>query len=207
MTQQNDFFTGLTSYYQEIKYNDPLVILKNPKTELYNEIKTYVNSENIAWYFNDKATNSKYDALCDVEEEKYDNLSFFSHAIINRPLLESPVPKLSSYDADKFITCVNEILQYNNFHANCMYRLNVNMTFYSSQSTYTLPHVDHDFPHNNLLIYFNEFSGGEIKVYKDKEWHIYKPEEDDVVLFSGLHCHRPPQQPGEFRKILVTTFI
>lgn len=206
MVDTNDPLHGLVSNYNEIKYDEPLLILKNPKTELYKEIKDYVNGGNIPWFFHDKATNNGQNTLFGNGEE-YNNLPFFSHAIVNRPISETPFSTASSYDAPKYCNCVNEILNYNGLYINCLYRLNINMTFYTSNSTYSLPHVDHDFPHNNMLIYFNEFTEGEIKIYKQNQWHIYKPEEDDVILFSGLHCHRPPQKPGEFRKVMVSTFI
>lgn len=194
--------------YHQINYTKPIIVLKNPKTDLYNQTKEYIFSESMIWHHWEKATPDKVDYLHDLEtKENYSNTPLFSNCVIERSTDKFPCSRITNYDAENFVECVKEILIYNDIRYHNIYRMNVNMTYYVKNSLYTMPHVDHDFPHNNLLIYFNKVSGGEVKVYNNGQWHIHNPEEDDVILFSGLHCHRTPQESNQFRRVLVTTFI
>ena len=165
---------SLTAFYEEIKYEEPLLILKNPKTQLYTDIKKQVNGIDFPWFYKEKATNNGPDIMYEHDEE-YNNLPFFSHTVISRPEPTETFSKVASYEVEKYVNCINEILNYNGIFANCMYRINFNMTFYTSKKFYTLPHVDHNFPHNNMLIYFNEFSTMKEKQFALKEMKILDP--------------------------------
>lgn len=203
-----DHLMGIISSYREINYVTPIIVLENPKTDLYKQIKELIMGENLLWHHSKITTSNPVDKLHEPKtNEEYSNAPFFAHCIIERPNPKSQYPKNTSYITEQAINCVNEIFDYNQIKLSNIFRMNINMTYYTKSSLYTMPHIDHDFPHNNMLIYFNEVSGGEVKVYKNDKWHIHKPKEDDVILFSGLHCHRTPQKPEEFRTALVTTFI
>jgi hypothetical protein len=195
------------TYYQ-INYTEPIIVLKNPKTDLYKQTKELIVGNSMIWHHEEKTTPNETDYLHDLEtKEEYSNTPFFAHCVIERSSDNFPCSKITSYLAENFIKCVKEILNYNDINFYNIYRMNVNMTYYVKNSLYTMPHVDHNFPHNNLLIYLDNVSGGEVKVYNNGQWHIHNPEEDDVILFSGLHCHRTPQEPNQFRRAIVTTFI
>jgi hypothetical protein len=194
--------------YNQIVYEKPLIVLENPKTDLYKQTKELIFGGSMIWHHAEKTTPNEDDFLHELDsKEEYSNTPFFAHCIIERPNNETPYSKITSYFAENFVKCVKEILDYNNISFYNIYRLNVNMTYYVKNELYTMPHVDHDFPHNNLLIYLDNVTGGEVKVYKNGEWHIHQPKEDDIILFSGLHCHRTPQEPNQFRRAIVTTFI
>ena len=57
-----------------------------------------------------------------------------------------------------------------------------------------------DFPHKNMLIYLTD-AGGSTFV----EGEEFAPEEDDVIMFEGLHWHKLPRK--ERRVVLVMTYI
>ena len=63
------------------------------------------------------------------------------------------------------------------------------------------PHYDHEFPHKNLLIYFSDTNGGYTMVDDER----YDGEENDVIIFDGLHYNKPPSKGR--RIVLITTFI
>jgi len=210
--EENDLKTpytdGVLSRYTEIVYKKPIIVLKNPKTELYKKTKELITGQGMLWYHCPQATSNPHDKIYESEtQEQYSNTPFFSHCVIERATGKFPCSKIASYYSEQMVDCVLEILDHNQININNIFRMNVNMTYYVENPLYTMPHIDHDYPHNNMLIYFNDVSGGEVKVYKDNKWHIHKPNEDDVILFSGLHCHRTPQKPNQFRTALVTTFI
>lgn len=205
---EKNYLAGIISSYSEISYTEPIVVLKNPKTDLYKQVKDIIIGENMIWHHVKKTTSNEVDYLHEEKtKEVYSNTPFFSHCVIERPSPELPYSKVTSHFAEHCVQCVTEILNYNEINLYNIFRININMTYYVKNSLYTMPHIDHDFPHNNMLIYFNNVTGGEVKVYKNNQWNIHKPEEDDVILFSGLHCHRTPQEPNQFRTALVTTFI
>ena len=63
-----------------------------------------------------------------------------------------------------------------------------------------MEHVDHDFPHKNLLIYLTDAGG---KTIVGNESH--DPKEDDIIMFPGLmHCIETSHTKD--RVVLVVTF-
>jgi hypothetical protein len=79
---------------------------------------------------------------------------------------------------------------------------------YSDSEFFTPPHVDHDFPHKNFILYLTQpSSGGNLKIYKNKKWNTYQVKEDEAIIFEGMHCHSPVTTPGERRVAIVATFI
>ena len=64
----------------------------------------------------------------------------------------------------------------------------------------TQPHMDHEFPHKNMLIYLTDAGGSTIV-----EGEEFAPEEDDVIIFEGMHWHKLPKK--ERRVVLVMTYI
>ena len=62
------------------------------------------------------------------------------------------------------------------------------------------PHLDHNFPHYNLLVYLTN-SGGETFV----ENEVYSPKEDDVIIFTGKHYMKRPSD--DRRVVLIATIL
>lgn len=90
-----------------------------------------------------------------------------------------------------------------------IYRSSFNLTTYAPEK-YSIPHVDHQFPHNNFILYLNEFTGAPTYVFDDDgKTLIYesKPEKNKAIIFPGnLHAQGFCAQ-YERRIILVVTFI
>ena len=64
----------------------------------------------------------------------------------------------------------------------------------------TTAHTDHDFPHQNLIIYLTD-AGGESIV---KGSRPKPPLEDDIATFSGIHYHKMPKKKR--RVVLIATY-
>ena len=62
------------------------------------------------------------------------------------------------------------------------------------------PHVDHEFPHTNLLIHLTNVGGATVV-----EGQRLEADEDKVVVFSGEHYAEFPMAGR--RVVLVATFL
>jgi len=173
--------------------------LENPKTSLYFDFKNHILSGMFPWYWFESVDNPntpKYD------KEKYTNISFYSHGFLMRPQDNHMYPNPVSSSAEKVSFMIQQILEHNNIELNCFLRIGANCVHPQSNSKVvsSIPHVDHYFPHKNLIIYFTD-AGGKTIVGDTS----FDPEEDDVFLFEGEHYM---QTPSEKRRIvLVSTFI
>ena len=91
----------------------------------------------------------------------------------------------------------------NNMEISCLYRANANLLPPPSsflKSKRTMEHVDHNFPHKNLLIYLTN-AGGRTIVGNE----AHDPKEDDIVMFPGfMHCVETSHTKN--RVVLVATF-
>ena len=58
-----------------------------------------------------------------------------------------------------------------------------------SGEQFSEPHIDHRFPHFNLLVYLtNEGDGGET-IVEDEKFH---PQANNIILFKGKHHMKRP---------------
>lgn len=177
-------------------------ILKNPKTENYSILKETVLSNKLPWYYFSES-------VLDVESDnsKYENAEFFSHCVIKRPDSKCLFPSVVSESSEFVGNVLKEIFTYNDIDVSCIFRINFNCMYRTSDKR-TIPHLDHEFPHKNLLIYLNSFDNGETIIFgEDGKEYLHKPKEDDIITFGGnLHCNEHPF-PGQRRIVLVTTYI
>ena len=171
--------------------------LVNLRTEKYLQFKRFVlNNEEFKWSWLSQTTP-------DLNEEGYDNFGFYVHSFIDRP------DSLNGYftqPASEYIiqanNVVSEILTNNGIEIKVIYRMSANCVHSTDSGQYSVPHVDHEFPHKNLLIYLTDPQGGETVVEEEK----YLGEEDDVIMWGeGMHYHKPPSAGR--RIVLVTTFL
>ena len=163
-------------------------VLKNPKTKDYLGFKNWVTGPDFTWNYNVKTTNSTVD------------LPFYTHAFIKRPETEG-YPKIDNpQETEGVVKMLMEILKYNDVVMNSFVRLSVNATPPQNSIMTSIPHVDHQFKHGNLIIYFTDAGGS---TFVEGEEHC--PEEDDIVLFTGEHYM---ETPAENRRVnLVATMI
>jgi len=185
--------------------------LKNPLTEEYLNFKKIIfETENFPWFFSSDTTGIKSDTYY-----------FYYHAILTRG---SP-PTVASqglFNGCKLI--LEQILNFNDIELKNIYRMSLNSTHYYPFK-YNNPHVDHEYPHKNMLIYLNESEGHTI-IFKERygidykenwsstnkhKFHIMKkikPQKDKIVSFDGsyFHCHSFPK-PNQRRVVFVCTYI
>jgi len=134
------------------------------------------------------------------EKNPKDDFSFYSHVLIERPHYDRRYPISTSQFTDLANDVFNDIVNHNNLQVDCLYRMNINAVhpwFYNPDTT--APHLDHDFPHKNFLLYFTDAGGDTIC-----EGQRHEPIEDDVIIFEGEHCHRFPLR--DRRVVLVATY-
>ena len=157
--------------------------LTNQKTDNYRDLKNIILSQNFPWFYADSLTGMDY----------------FSHIFLERPESgEVPYQQVVSEHLNRVSFVVDEILKHNNIEYKFFIRSNANCVTPDNDVQLSEPHVDHDFPHINVLIYLTN-SGG--KTYCEDEFH--DPKEDDVILMTGEHWGERPKVGR--RIILVNT--
>tara|TARA_R100000005_G_C4888667_1_gene136649 strand:+ start:57 stop:602 length:546 start_codon:yes stop_codon:yes gene_type:complete len=176
-------------------------ILQNPKTDRYLELKKNVLSDNFPWYWCPESTGGN------PEVEGHRNIPYYSHPLLGRPDVRK-FSQVTSVYLEPYIKVAEEILEHNGMRSNYFFlRACINCVHPMSGIQYCIPHVDHDFPHKNLIMYFTN-SGGNTYVKGGqyfKKYEEYVPKEDDVVLFSGEHYMQVPKE--ERRIIIVSTLF
>jgi hypothetical protein len=174
--------------------------LKNPKTENYIKLKQFISSSNFPWFWNE---SSVYKTLYD--KNKYENIGFYSHMFLSRPSdFGIYYPKANSEYAEIVNAVFLEIMEENEISPKVIYRMNANCVHPIKSNKLSVPHVDHEFPHKNFLIYLNN-SDGETIVFDGDNQSSNKLIEDDVIIFEGLHCMKPPK--NNRRIVLVITYL
>ena len=182
-----------------------IIELKNPKTEDYLTFKKEVLSNTFPWYWNENSVD--VDILKEKGELK--KIPFLGHSILKRPCDPGdyriyPNPNSSFSDLSNII--LNQIFYINGINFNCVLRINLNLTIPVLGIESTKPHIDHEFPHKNMLIYLNKSDGDTIlcddnNVKNDN----FTPKEDSIILFEGRHYHNLPKEGR--RVVLICTFI
>ena len=163
-----------------------IIQLNNPRTSTYNEFKRIIKRDDFNWNYVPRT-------------DERSTPSMLSHSFIKRPS-EIKFPTVLCDGAKFAHDVVQEILNYNDIILHCIYRLNLNMVFPQAGNQQTPVHVDHPFPHDNIIIYFSN----EGKTILENDEH--DPKEDDVIIFPGLpHCQELPK--NDMRMVLVATCL
>ena len=169
--------------------------LKNPKTDTYKNFKNLVLSADFSWF------RMAHTAFED-HQEGHEDFPFLSHKFLTRPLDYCLYSKVNSQYIDEMERVFREIAFANNIDPQVIYRMNANAVYPTENNLPSPLHVDHDFPHNNMIIYLTDPQGGSTMV----EGKEYMASEDDVLIFDGnSHCARPPRK--DVRIVLVITFL
>ena len=117
-----------------------IIQLKNPRTSTYNEFKHIIRSDTFNWNYYPRTDERQTPAM-------------LSHCFIKRPS-EIRYPTVHCDGANFAHDVVQEILNHNGITLNCIYRMNLNMVYPQAGNQRTPVHVDHSFPHDNIIIYF-----------------------------------------------------
>jgi len=205
--------------------------LYNPKTINYSNFKKKVLAGNFKWEYlhdtlgfgKDNATGE--DALSNIKcltpeqkkEKNWGGFPMYHHCIlqraeasiaaIGRPLYFPALPEPDYPTQELAIEAsmlVTDIFKANRIKLNMIFRMHLNAVNPQSKILTGLPHTDHDYPHYNLLMYFTD-AGGETFVQDGQySFESYDPQEDDCVIFDGVHYHETPKEKR--RVVLVVTY-
>ena len=178
-------------------------ILKNPKLPNYNSLKDFVLGDSFPWFYNEHFVYKENTEHYIKSGEGFSDISFYTHSFLNRPKntgMGEKYPTVNSPHTGKVSDVLNSIFIANNIEVNCIYRMNANLLHPSKTEKKTLIHVDHPFPHKNLLIYLTD-SGGKTVCGRD----VHDPKEDDIITFEGEHYNFLPENTR--RIVIVATYI
>ena len=162
-------------------------VLKNYYTENYHQLKNHVLAGNFPWVYIPVTT---FDGSSDM--------SFYGHEFLRRPEMvgfTQPVSQLLELN----LIVLKEIIDSNKlFDVYYFLRSNANCTHPNEGEQYSTPHIDHPFPHQNLLIYLTDGI-----TYVDGE--KYEGNEDDGLIFTGEHYIKRPSK--DRRVVLISTLV
>ena len=170
-----------------------IIELKNPLTNNYQELKRNILGTEFPWVWTNQADGVKEGSI-------YDNFPIYTHSFLYRPTAECRYPKETDPNCHIFHAVVVEIMKYNNINIDMIYRMCANCVHPTEKNIPGPEHVDHLFPHKNLIVYLNNFKGG-------ATWcggETYNGKEDDIITFEGRDKFYPPVDNR--RVVLVATY-
>ena len=162
--------------------------LDNPLTPEYFQLKNLIFSNSFPWF---------------TDKSNCDSFYFYSHTFLERPEIRNYMmfPTVKSDYVGLFHDVLRQIFIHNGIDARCVYRMNANAVEPNPHvPQLTARHIDHTYPHKNLLIYLSNAGGS---TYTDND--VHHPNEDDIIVFDGYHWHQMPENTR--RVVLVATFL
>ena len=170
--------------------------LYNPKTAAYRDLKRLVLSNRFHW-----CRCSKTVTINVSEKEANDDYPFLSHIFLCRPDEFCLYPHPQSEHVELIEKVFREIADVDELNNHLIFRMNANAVYPTEKNLPSPIHVDHLFDHKNMVIYLTNPQGGST-IVEGKE---YLAKEDQVLIFDGKHCARPPSK--DVRIVLVITFL
>lgn len=195
--------------------------LKNPKTEKYLSLVQFIKSQEFPWYFFNNPVSFLH---------KNNIIPWYSHCVLSRGVHADGEPIVNSFIFDTVVEVLNEIFEFNLIKVKKLYRINVNAT-HNLTDFIAPPHVDHSFPHQQMLIYLNDletscptylfrekyvegmncsyFANDIESISKDFTLDdIIQPKENKIITFDGLtfHSYSFPKNNLERRLCIVVTY-
>jgi hypothetical protein len=128
------------------------------------------------------------------------------HIIMDRSENPNFYGKIVSEYYSQVLDIFNTICEQNNINVKNIYRMGINSTTHQPDQ-YGDVHTDHNFKHNNFILYLNDFTDGSTYLYDDNDnlTKEIKAEKNKAVFFQGRHgqgfC-----KPYERRILLVITY-
>jgi len=148
-------------------------------------IKDRILAPSLPWYYNSEAV-------------KGDNYWFYSHILIQRIALGGGE---TSTHTKFFIDLFNKFCKKHNIRYSQIFRCCLNSNFPSKNKS--LPHTDHNFDYNHLLIYLNDVEDGKTLLLKDDKKTVtitIKPKAYRAVSFSK--CWHIGTSPKKDRRVV-----
>ena len=143
---------------------------------------------------------------------KFVNSPFLGHILLarsNGPISQHDrVTREFSEYYEFFFEIFHTWTKDNNIKYNKIFRANLNLTWYNGD-LHTEPHLDHEWSHNNFIMYLTDFDEGQTILFSD-DFETYYPIEGKkyhaVAFRQRYHAHRFPKI-GQRRVVFVVTFI
>ena len=165
-------------------------------------VKEYILGGNFPWYWHPFST-------------EWDNVPFMAHILVGRTENRTPEePLYNSRNAPFFVDIVKRFakkhkLKVNEILRGCLNQV-VPKSFIPKGATHTLEHtkshVDHDFPHHQIIMYLNKSDGDTIIELPNKKIKRIKPEPFKMVCFKEYsHYYYFPKKTDR-RVVGVITF-
>jgi hypothetical protein len=141
------------------------------------------------------------------------NSQFFSHTLLKKAEhgeqshLDRSTNDFSVY-YEFFIELFHRFMSTNNIKYSKIYRANLNLNWYNDIN-HTEPHLDHEWPHCNFIMYLNTCEAGETLIWPDdfSTTHSIPCVQNTAVAFKQeWHAHRYPA-PKTRRIVFVVTYI
>lgn len=131
-----------------------------------------------------------------------DNKSWFSHQLINRDNQQ-----ILSEHADFFKKIVKRFADRHKIPCNVFIRGCINLTY--PQPGESTPHVDHSFPHYQIILHLNQSDGGStiLLTSDNKIMETIEPKQFKAFCFKGDFLHYITYPKSGRRVVAVLTFI
>lgn len=146
--------------------------LINPISPNYLTAKEFILGKQFSWGYNSST----------VTWEDDNDFGFYTHSFLDRPdpAVNRYHSKPASKNMDAMVKVFTELIVENGLNINIIYRLAANAVEPQLDIKTSPEHVDHDFPHKNMLIYLTDAGGDTVC-----EGERHNPKEDDVILLKG----------------------
>ena len=161
--------------------------------------KEIISNVNFPFYLNFKS----------VEGIKDNYFPFFTHKVLQRPEdVKEGETRINSTYYDYLFNLFNDLSKRCKFKYKDLLRICINFTFNSGEEKCPL-HVDHLYPHKQLLIYIhNDDLNSFTFIYDKKEKKLIKkikPTANKMVIWNSLpHYHLTPKKG--YRIVVIYTF-
>ena len=164
-------------------------------------------SEDSKDFINDQILTNEFPFYMNDHAVPGDNVKNMMHVVLPRIEDRDKTYRENKF-LNEFVKILNEFCNKNKLRYNEILRIAVNLTYYNGVKDMSPTHCDHEFEHNQLLIYLNDpldkdsctviinEQGSEIKI---------KPEKYKGVCFSRMPHYASFPKIGE-RYVLVFTF-
>lgn len=192
----------------------PIPVTLYPREKEY--IKNTVLSQLFPWYYIGQQTDNKdlnYLPEYLRTHHKHVNPPFLSHILLTRTEDEK-INHLSrplnnySVNYEFFLEIFHRFMTENKLNYTKIYRANLNLTWYNGNE-HTEPHLDHDWPHYNFIMYLNTCDQGQTLIWPDNfsTTYVIPCVEYTAINFKSMwHAHRFPPI-GHRRVVFVVTYI
>lgn len=117
-----------------------------------NHIETHVMSAWFPWYRAPEQTLNPPDPRV---QGVAINAPFFCHILMRRSEEQGVSGEIASTNYEFFETIFQRWCRANDIKINTIYRACLNLVTYAP-GEHSVPHVDHDWPHNNWIMYLND---------------------------------------------------